>query len=194
MRYSQLSFVIAAAAVVGCSDSSSPTQIERAPTATPSRTATLFGTVIPNTTDRSGALLALRVEDGTEIALTGDQAGTMSTLIGDGVEVSGVLDDVGQLTVQRFVLLTVGGESVMDGVLDLTEDGFTLHLTAGGHRIVIDPPEELQQLVGNRVWIAGPDGATPTAFGVIAFLTPPPAIASRREPRASWARGAGMRP
>ena len=127
--------------------------------------------MIPNTTDLSGALLALRIEDGTEIALTGDQTGLLATLVGDGVEASGTLDDVGTLTVQRFVLLTVGGESVKDGVLEMTEDGFVLDLTTGGFRGVVDPPTELQQHVGDRVWIAGPDGEAPTAFGVIRALT-----------------------
>lgn len=171
MRYSQLSFVIATAAVVGCSDSSSPTQITNGPAAPPSSEATLIGTVTTSTTDLAGPL-ALVEPDGTEIGLNGDQAAGMSAVIGDEVEVSGILFHMSQLmTVQRFLVRAVGGQPVSDGVLDLTVDGFVLRLTNGGDRTVIDPPAELQQHVGDRVWIAGPEGDSPSAFGVIAILT-----------------------
>lgn len=196
MRYQHLSFVVAAATLIGCGDSSEPTQIAR-PTITPtSRAATLIGTVVQNTTDRSGALLALHQEDGTETALTGAEAGTMATVIGDDVEVSGTIDDVGQLTVQRFVLLAVGGQQVLDGVLEMTDDGgFTLDLTIGGFMPVADPPTELQQYVGDRVWISGLDGQTPMTFGVIRVLTRAPLAArpSRPAPRASLGRDGGKR-
>ena len=105
--------------------------------------------------------------DGTSIGLTGDQADALYAVVNADVEIDGLLDETSEMFVERFLVLAVGGEAVSDGVLDLTQDGFILRLTSGGDRTVIDPPDELQLHLGDRVWIAGPAESSPTAFGII---------------------------
>jgi hypothetical protein len=172
MRRTHLSLAIATAALVGCSDSPSTTQIATAErTAFSPRDTTVSGTVIPNTDGHKGATLVLLTADGTTIGLSGDQAAALNAVINAQVEVDGLLDEAAEIAVKRFVVLAVGGEPVSDGVLDLMDGSFVLHLTKGGDRPVLDPSAELQQNLGARIWIAGPDDGSPTAFGIITPAT-----------------------
>jgi hypothetical protein len=171
MRPTYLTFVIAAAALVGCSDAPSPTQIDLGAKTPTLRPTTVSGTVAPNTNGHKGAALMLLQADGTTIGLTGDQAASLYSVVGDDVEVEGLLDETSEMFVEGFLVVAVGGERVFDGVLDQTPDGFILHLTNGGDRGVIDPSDELQQHLGDRVWLAGSEDSAPTAFGVITVAT-----------------------
>jgi hypothetical protein len=170
MRGSLLSLAIVAAVLVGCSDTPSPTQVPFT-AAPPQHLATVSGKVAPNSAGYKGTALMLQQDDGSTIGLLGDQAAAMYSVVDDQVEVDGLLDETGQMLVQRFIVMAVGGEAVLDGVLDLTPDGFIIRLTRGGDRGVIDPSDDLQQHIGDRIWLAGPDDAAPTAFGVITSVT-----------------------
>jgi len=171
MRVAHFSLAIAGAVLVGCSDTPSATQIAVSSVTSSPRLVTVAGTVTTNSAGHKGTALMLQQDDGSTIGLTGDQAAAMYSVVNDQVEVDGLLDETSQMFVQRFIVVAVGGQPVVDGVLDLTTDGFVLRLTRGGDRGVMDPSDDLQQLVGNRVWLAGPDDAPPTAFGVITTAT-----------------------
>jgi hypothetical protein len=171
MRVSHLSLAIAAAVLVGCNDTPSPTQVGSSVAAPSQRLATISGTVAPNSAGHKGTALMLVQDDGSTIGLTGDQALAMYSIVDDQVEVDGQLDETGEMFVQRFIVTAVGGQPVLDGVLDLTPDGWVIRLTRGGDRGVMDPTDDLQQHIGDRIWLAGPDDAAPTAFGVITLAT-----------------------
>lgn len=171
MRPPYFAFAVAAAALVGCSDKPSPTQIDLGAKTPALRPTTVSGTVVPNTNGHKGAPFMLLQADSTSIGLTGDQAASLSSVVGDQVEVDGLLDETSEMLVERFLVVAVGGERVLDGILDRTPDGFILHLTYGGDRGVMDPSDDLQQHIGDRVWLAGPEDGAPTSFGVIAVGT-----------------------
>jgi len=171
MRGSHLSLAIAAAVLVGCNDTPSPTQVASNAAPPAQRMATISGTVAPNSDGHKGTALMLVQDDGSTIGLTGDQAAAMYAVVSDQVEVDGQLDETGEMFVQRFIVTAVGGQPVLDGVLDLTADGWLIRLTRGGDRGVMDPTDDLQQHIGDRIWIALPDDAVPTGFGVITLGT-----------------------
>lgn len=171
MRGSYFSIAIAAAVLVGCSDTPSPTQVALSPATSSPRLVTVSGTVTVNSAGYKGAALMLQQDDGSTIGLTGDQAAAMYSIVNDQVEVDGQIDETSMMLVQRFIVTSVGGQPVIDGVLDLTPDGFILRLTRGGDVGVMGPSDDLQQHIGDRVWLAGPDDAPPTAFGVITTAT-----------------------
>src|SRR5262249_28061051 len=120
-----------------------------------------------NSAGHKGTALMLVQDDGSTIGLNGDGAAAMYSVVSDQVEVDGLLDEAGTLFVQRVIVTAGGGGQVLDGVLDLTPDGWVIRLTRGGDRGVMDPSDDLQQHLGDRIWLAGPDDATPTGFGVI---------------------------
>lgn len=153
----------AAVALVACSDEPSTAPAHKdgagaAPTAPAMRSMT--GTI-----ETAGGL-AIRV-DGMRIRLTGAAAAPLASLDGAEVEVTGTDDVVDYFNVEMFSVLRVDGLPAADGILQQSEGGYALLLQNGATRAVIDPPAELQALVGHRVWIAGAPGAAPEAFGLI---------------------------
>lgn len=161
MKY--LILMSAAAALVACSDepSTAPGH-EPGAGATPTAPAmrSMIGTI------ETAAGLAIRV-DGRRIALTGAGAQPLETLDGADVEVTGTDDVVDYFNVEWFSVLRVNGMPAEDGILQQDDAGFALRLQNGAYRQVIDPPEELQALVGRRVWVAGSPDVRPEAFGLI---------------------------
>ena len=67
----------------------------------------------------------------------------------------------------RIVLF--GGEAA-DGTLLATDDGYALLLVDNSLRAIMDPPPELIEHLGERVWVAGPPHEAPVAFGVITYM------------------------
>ena len=109
--------------------------------------------------------VALRVGEASYPLAGADEA--LRNVAGAEVEVRGSDDDVTAFIVQSFMVLRVDGEPADDGILRLHTDGYRLELQSGADRAIVDPPEELQQLVGRRVWITGPADARPDKFGLI---------------------------
>ncbi len=160
---------VLAAILAGCGDSQSSTApaVSAGPPIS-SASQTLRGTVILDPTHRVLPALDLLLPDGGLIGLDGDAALPLASVIGAEVEVVATASGDSMVEVQRFVVVSVDGQSVSDGILELNEDGaYTIRLTSGGTRDVVDPPEGLIEHVGERVWLAAEDGATPQAFGVI---------------------------
>ena len=141
---------------MGCSDIPSTTEIAVSPAISSPRLATVAGTVMTNSAGYKGTALMLRLDDGSTIGLTGDQAAAMYSVVDAQVEVDGQIDGTSMMLVQRFIVTSVGGQPVLDGVLDLTPDGFILRLTRGGDRGVMGASDDLQQIIGDRLCLAGP--------------------------------------
>ena len=160
---------LAAALLTGCSDVQTPVGPVRTEGTQPVTTAqTLHGTVILDPAHRVQPALGLLLDDGTVIGLDGQEAQALASVIGATVEVQAAPSGDSIVDVQRFIVLTVDGKDVSDGILQLTDDGtYSLQLTAGGTRAVVNPPDALAAHVGERVWLTQDDGSGPQAFGVI---------------------------
>jgi hypothetical protein len=102
------------------------------------------------------------------VALTGPGAREVRAVDGAEITVEGEWVAADRFEVVRFIVRTVDGQPAHDGVL-LEEEGHYFLAHEGGQRTdVISPPEALRRMVGSRVWIAGPAGSAPHAFGLIA--------------------------
>jgi hypothetical protein len=158
--------------LVGCTATDSPTQPAVAPSipVIGSRVV-LRGTAIKNPTgDLYPTSIVLLEADGTIVGLLGGQVASIASVLKAEVEVHGILDGT-ELSVESFLVLAVGGAPASDGVLQLIGSSYTLVLTGGGWRDVVDPSPALKAHVGERIWLTGADDASPTGFGVIAIPT-----------------------
>lgn len=167
---------------VACSDAVAPeTRAAPTPTTRPmDATVTVSGTLHLSGMDLYPVVLS--TSDGQDILLAGTNANLLvSVANGGGVDVRGDWIAGGALQVTDFLVRTVDGGPVVDGVLialfdvpiDLPEAvGYAIRPTSGGPMITLtDPPAELLTHLNERVWVAGVDGGNgPTAFGVIAEM------------------------
>lgn len=74
------------------------------------------------------------------------------------------------MIVARFVVRAVDGVPAIDGVVASVGSGFAIVTADGVRHAAPHLPTPLQSRVGARVYLAGPLGSPPTAYGVI----PPP--------------------
>lgn len=169
MKCSHAVFVLAAAMLIGCSDAQTPTvPVNTGVAAQPTAMRQLTGTVIADPTHRVNPAFDLLLDDGTMIGLNGEQAQSLGSVVGATVEIKATQSGDAMLEVQQFLVLSIGGRDVSDGILELTEDGtYSLRLTVGGALTIVDPPDDLTQYVGQRLWIQTTDNGQPQAFGVI---------------------------
>lgn len=73
----------------------------------------------------------------------------------------------GVFQVDHFTALSVAGSPVADGILRNNDGRLVLETTHG--RIPLgNPPVALRDMIGARVWIAGPLDSGPNSYGVIA--------------------------
>lgn len=110
---------------------------------------------------------------GADIVLTGPQASTIERLSGLEVWVRGRIETNGhsRMEVRRFAVRALDGVPAVDGVLVTVDEGIALETGDGERLRLVHPPRQFRDLVGARVWVAGPLDRSPAAFGVI---TPAP--------------------
>jgi hypothetical protein len=168
--------MIAAAVLAGCDNADRTTSPGGRPAITPTTpsTQTLRGTVIENA-NRGSAAFLLQLDDGTQIGLVGGAAMPLASVIGAQIEVVGATPtdlDTSEalLEVQSFLVFTVAGADVSDGVVQFIDDVYSLKLTRGGYREIADPPAGLADYVGDRIWLTMGDDGSPLTFGVIRGL------------------------
>jgi hypothetical protein len=174
----------AAVCVLGtmaCADSSTaPPRFPPATHVPPPAFVTLIGVV--HLVDRTESGVILETPDGDEIRLAGGETALLERVDGAEVEVRGTWDaDV--LAVKDFLVRAVGGIAALDGVVtemysdDLEYEfiGYGLRLSPDGALIVplIDPPDDLIEHVGDRMWVTGAPDGKPTAYGVIRRASEP---------------------
>jgi hypothetical protein len=174
MKCSYGLIVIAATVLAGCNSADQVTPLTAVGTVKPDRPSTqmLRGTVTANATRETQSPFALELDDGTTVGLIGSEAMLLSSVIGAQVEVVGntptdLIDGIDLVEVQRFTVLSVDGDQVNDGILELIDGNYSLQLMGGGHRDLPDAPAALTDHVGERIWLTmGTDGAD-LRFGVI---------------------------
>lgn len=76
-------------------------------------------------------------------------------------------DELNALRVRSFTVTRVGRDSVVDGIVRRDGDRLVIEDSHGRHALG-NPPSALWQLVGGRVWIAGPLATGPNSYGIIA--------------------------
>jgi hypothetical protein len=186
MQRSSSFLAIAAAVLVGCSSADQTTAPVLGPGITPpSRPAaqTLRGTVVSTPTQEILPQLSIRIDDGTLVGLIGPEAAPLVSVIGAEVEVVGntptdLLVSQALVEVERFVVLSVSGADVSDGILELIDGAYSLDLVTGGRRQLADPPTDLADHVGERIWLSKADDGSPLTYGVITS-----SMAATRAPR-----------
>jgi hypothetical protein len=110
--------------------------------------------------------LQLRTSDGVVrlVAQPSDSA-ALARLGGMDLSVRGATGARG-LRVSGFTVLRAGDRPVVDGVL--VQDGASVALqTSAGRWPLGNPPAALRQMIGARVWVAGPLDVGPNSYGVI---------------------------
>ena len=108
---------------------------------------------------------------GADIELVGAQRDALARVAGAEVRVAGRhtrgTASAPALEVASFAVTAVDGQPAVDGRLE-REGGQLVLVTADGRRIrLVQPPAALADLVGGRVWVAGPLDREPQAFGLI---------------------------
>ena len=169
----------AAVCVLGtmaCADST--TAPARIPPATyippPASFVTLTGVV--HVLGRTESGVVLETADGDEIRLAGGETTLLERVDGAEIEVRGTWDAVDAFAVKDFLVRAVGGIAALDGVVtemysdDLEDEfiGYGLRLTGGPLTVpLIDPPDDLIEHRGDRVWVTAAPGGKPMAYGLI---------------------------
>jgi hypothetical protein len=127
-------------------------------------------TVIGTIEQREGNLW-LRQDAGGSLRLMGPESAPLTSVVGAEVEVRGSNDGALEgFMVAEFSVRAVAGQPAADGILEVVDEGLGLRLANKSLRMIVDPPEGLAQLVGKRVWIAGPADQCPVGFGVISAV------------------------
>jgi hypothetical protein len=174
------------AATASCSDSSTPTSPSK-PASGDGRQmllVTLTG-LIHAADPLAGIRLAVPGE--ADVALRGTEIGDLVALENDEVEVHGSWDG-DAFMVHDFIVRQVGGVDVMDGILTTLYDdetaadpiGYGIYTTSGSLVPLLDPPQDLINYLGNRVWVATSADGKPEAYGVIGAPTTWQPIDNRR--------------
>lgn len=168
-----------ALAAAGCSDS--PTSIA-IPYAAQPAIQEIQGTVSVDATYGT-ITVHLMLAEGTRVLLEGSEAQRLASVDGAEVLVRGdwargaqspIEDDAtplgeaqGAFNVVEFVVTAVDGHAALDGMLVETGDGYGLQLAGGTVRLLDDPPPELLEHLGERIWVTGLDEERFMRFGVI---------------------------
>ena len=164
--------LLPAVVLMACDQASTTAPLTAVPAPPPAAPAVLEYTgVIENSLGDLDPLY-LRVPGGPRIRLAGGETARLARVIGAEVSVRGTLDGIDGMIVEAFLVLSVGGRAAADGVLLKVGDDFFIRLLIDGSmRLLINPPDELKDHVGERVWVTGPDDAAPVAYGVIGGTT-----------------------
>lgn len=166
MRATQLLLCLPVIALLACDSAPITAPSTASPATPPPATVRTFNGTI-ETTDRDLTPVALRLADGSRLALAGDQAAMMLNAAGGEVTLVGAIDGDNVVTVLAFEVIAMGGLEAVDGELIIIQDRVAVRLLRDGSvRFLTDPPEELAANVGRRVWVALADDDRPASFGV----------------------------
>lgn len=169
MTRSRFLTLAAVFAVVACTDNpngilTGPIDPEQPLLPTPSL-ATLSGRI-----SVSGAgddrLIELRDASGGVYRLVGSESGALASVDGGDVVARGTFDANPGFVVQDFQVTGMHGRPALDGVLEVTQDGFALRLANDELRAVPLRADCIQH-VGYRLWVVGWEDPQ-AEFGVIA--------------------------
>jgi hypothetical protein len=122
----------------------------------------------PTSIEAADSLLTIEAEGGARLSVGGIDHTVGDRLDGMTVELKGIAAPDGEsVRASSFVVRSLGGQPVLDGVLELTTMGYALH-TADDARIPIPRvPRGLTDARGARVWLLLDAGGNIRRFGAI---------------------------
>jgi hypothetical protein len=169
MTRSHLFTVAALLSLVACTNNPSATvagPINRSPLPLPPGTAMIAGRI---SVSGQGAdrVVELRDHDDDVYRLVGAETGALASVDGGDVIAYGTWDANPGFVVQEFQVVGMYGEPALDGVLEVSEEGFALRLADGSIRLVSGLSSESSDYVGARLWVIGWDASSDVVFGVI---------------------------
>ena len=159
MRFSRIlgfGAVVLLAACAGCSDAQDAAgPIDQAlPTEVPFSTGKISGQVTVRFIGEE-QVVELRDERGSVYRIAGRLTSALAS-VGDGDVVAwGTFDANPGFVVHRFQVTGMHGRPALDGVLEMTKDGFGVRLTDGLLREVPGLTVGCAKYLGARVWVAG---------------------------------------
>jgi len=178
-RFAPAIVAVCLAAAAGCSDAVAPNRSPPSRPPTPSSPPLISLQGFVHVTGADESPLVLELPGGEEIALVGANATPLDRVDKAEVEVRGEWNGDGAFTVADFVVRSVDGTPVVDGILvrlyDMVETdggeagelGYAIRLTRGGMIALADPSPELRIHIGERVWVAASSDGITTVFGII---------------------------
>lgn len=110
----------------------------------------------------------LRDDHGDLFRLLGNEVGVLTSVDGGDVIAFGTWDPNPGFAVREFQVVGMHGRPALDGVLEVSEEGFALRLADGTIHIVSGLPSECAEFLGARVWVIGWDENKDVQFGLIA--------------------------
>jgi hypothetical protein len=121
---------------------------------------TLRGSIV-----MTGGQIILHTDGGSARRLIGPEVRRLHGVVGADVLVRATDDAVGGLLVASFTLLAMDGLPAIDGVLEAVDGGYAVCPVDGSPRMLMDPPPELIDHLGARVWVTGDVSKEIVAFG-----------------------------
>ena len=131
---------------------------------------TIAGRISVTRESAADRAVELRDADGGVYRLVGHRAGDrLASVDGGDVVARGTFDANPGFVVQEFQVTGMYGRPALDGVLEVTDEGFALRLSDGSLRVV-DGLTNCAEHVGARLWVIGWDEETGVQFGLIAAV------------------------
>jgi hypothetical protein len=96
--------------------------------------------------------------------------GALASVDGGDVVVRGTFDLNPGFVVDEFQVTGMYGRPALDGVLEVTADGFALRLSDNSVRVVPGLTSDCENYIGARIWVIGWDDDTEVQFGPIGAL------------------------
>jgi hypothetical protein len=109
-------------------------------------------------------------EHGDVYRLLGNETIALASVDGGDVIAYGTWDASPGFVVQEFQVVAMYGRPALDGVLEVSEEGFALRLTDGSIRLVPGLTGDAADYVGARLWVIGWDENSDVVFGLIGAL------------------------
>ena len=170
MKRSRFFIMAAALSVVACTDNpkaniTGPDGSPVLPPPPPS-TATIAGRISVSGIEGE-RIVELTDGNGNVYRLLGNQEGALASIDGGDVTARGTFDANPGFVVDEFEVTGMYGRPALDGVLEVTEDGFALRLSNNSLRVVPGLDEECAAYIGARLWVIGWDDGSEIVFGLI---------------------------
>ena len=171
MKRSLLISVATALSLVACTENSpalraGPFAPLPPPPTTPS--TSVLGGRITVSLQGADSVVDLRDVDGDVYRLVGDQTAALASVDGGDVIAFGTWDASLGFAVQEFQVVGMQGRPALDGILEVSEEGFALRLADGSIVLVPGLGPECADFVGERLWVVGWDEGIDVAYGRIA--------------------------
>jgi hypothetical protein len=115
-------------------------------------------------------VVELSDEHGDVYRLLGNETIALASVDGGDVIAYGTWDASPGFVVQEFQVVAMYGRPALDGVLEVSEEGFALRLTDGSIRLVPGLTGDGADYVGARLWVIGWDENSDVVFGLIGAM------------------------